>query len=311
MDIQSQILNAQRKNGRRRPGPDASSTNSQPSKMCFGSQSDMSSRAPHRAIKFEGSEPAIPIQPNAEDIKPFKQLDVPQIQPDQLIREAKSIYAAMLMVENKCNEVDRQEDAKVRSGDIQHIPAARYKELVVLHRTLLYEQYDFFLACSHPAATPELRSLPYKGKYGLPERIWKSGIHSFLGVLRHHLPDSLEDMRTFLHMAYGVVCLLYETIPSHKATWIGYLRNLSRYRTIVKEYGGSVDDVWTFKAREIFFATRLASQPEPDRERLYRHFANIALRSPVNDLHNYLKTVGIRCRHKPKGRFTSSFSLRL
>ncbi|RPA72632.1 hypothetical protein BJ508DRAFT_183341, partial [Ascobolus immersus RN42] len=210
------------------------------------------------------------------------------IQPDQLIREAKSIYAAMLMVENKCNEVDRQEDAKVRAGDIQHIPATRYKELVVLHRTLLYEQYDFFLACSHPAATPQLKLLPHK--YGMPGRIWKSGIHTFLEVLRHHLPESLEHMLTFLHMAYGVVCLLYETIPSHKATWIECLGDLARYRMAVEERDAEIRDIWTDRAREWYYA---ATDIFPTVGRLYHHLAIVARQNAIEQLYLYVKSLTV------------------
>lgn len=223
-----------------------------------------------------------------EEVIPFKQLDVPQIQPDQLIREAKSIYAAMLMVENKCNEVDRQEEAKVRAGDIQSIPATRYKELVVLHRTLLYEQYDFFLACSHPAATQQLRLLPHK--YGMPGRIWKSGIHTFLEVLRHHLPESLEHMLTFLHMAYGVVCLLYETIPSHKATWIECLGDLARYRMAVEERDAEIREIWTDRAREWYYA---ATDIFPSVGRLYHHLAIVARQNPVEQLYLYVKSLTV------------------
>jgi len=32
--------------------------------------------------------------------------------------------------------------------------------LVTLHRTLLYESYDLFLASHHPSASPELEELP-------------------------------------------------------------------------------------------------------------------------------------------------------
>lgn len=223
-----------------------------------------------------------------KDVVPFKQLDVPQIQPDQLIREAKSIYAAMLMVENKCNEVDRIEDAKVRAGDIQHIPTNRYKELVVLHRTLLYEQYDFFLACSHPAATPQLKLLPHR--YGMPGRIWKSGIHTFLEVLRHHLPESLEHMLTFLHMAYGVVCLLYETIPSHKATWIECLGDLARYLMAVEERDAEIREIWTDRAREWYYA---ATDIFPSVGRLYHHLAIVARQNPVEQLFLYVKSLTV------------------
>lgn len=219
-----------------------------------------------------------PISPPEHSVAPtdptlLKQLAVPPISHDHLIKEARSIYAAMLMVEKKCSEVDTKEFEAVQSGEREpkSIDTNRYqvgffpsnfrlaclsllieltlyfKAYVVLHRTLLYEQYDFFLACFHPAASPSLRGLPTK--YSMAGRLWKTGIHTFLEILRHHLPDSLEHMLAFLNLAYGVAALLYETIPAHTATWIECLGDLARYRMAIEDKDVETRDVWMDRAK--------------------------------------------------------------
>ncbi|KAH7070565.1 hypothetical protein BKA63DRAFT_80045 [Paraphoma chrysanthemicola] len=49
--------------------------------------------------------------------------------------------------------------------------------------------------------------------------MWKHGIHSFLELLRHRLPDSIDYMLPFIYLAYYMIALLYETVPASKDTW--------------------------------------------------------------------------------------------
>ncbi|KAH9203753.1 hypothetical protein DL95DRAFT_500671 [Leptodontidium sp. 2 PMI_412] len=95
--------------------------------------------------------------------------------------------------------------------------------LIAPHRTLLYEYYDFFLAGQHPSASPALRWLA--SKYGrgfqahlMPARMWRHGIHSFLELLRHRLPASLDHMLAFIYLAYSMMALLYETVTAFEDT---------------------------------------------------------------------------------------------
>ena len=62
------------------------------------------------------------------------------------------------------------------------------KILIALHRTLLHEHHDFFLASQHPSASTAV--LDRIMKYPMPARMWKRGIHSFPGLLLH-LEDEL------------------------------------------------------------------------------------------------------------------------
>jgi hypothetical protein len=52
----------------------------------------------------------------------------------------------------------------------------QWQALIALHRTLLHEHHDFFLASQHPSASPTLRRLA--SKYKIPARMWQHGIHS-------------------------------------------------------------------------------------------------------------------------------------
>jgi hypothetical protein len=67
-----------------------------------------------------------------------------------------------------------------------------------LQRTLLYEHHDFFLASQRPSSSAALRRLATK--YAMPARMWRYGMHSFLELLRHRLPDSLEHMLAFVYL---------------------------------------------------------------------------------------------------------------
>jgi len=72
----------------------------------------------------------------------------------------------------------------------------------------------------------------------MPTRIWIHDIHSFLGLLRHRLPQSLEHMLTFNYYAYRMMELrkfqtfiviyqpltppppVYETVLAFEDAWM-------------------------------------------------------------------------------------------
>jgi len=107
------------------------------------------------------------------------------ISQEQLVAEVKGIYAGLVMVEAKCIEVDNKQ-ATLAQADPAGQPKLnneQWQALIALHRTLLHEHHDFFLASQHPSASPALRRLA--SKYAMPARMWRHGIHSFLELLRH------------------------------------------------------------------------------------------------------------------------------
>ena len=120
------------------------------------------------------------------------------------------IYAGLVMVEAKCIDVDaKQSEASQGKTQVQKLTNEQWQALIALHKTLLHEHHDFFLASQHPSASPALSRLA--AKYSMPARMWRHGIHAFLEVLRHKLPESLDHMLAFIYIAYLMMALLYET----------------------------------------------------------------------------------------------------
>jgi hypothetical protein len=137
--------------------------------------------------KYDPRYPGLLLQP---DSRPISQ--------EQLASEVKSIYAGLTMVETKCIHVDRAQ-AAAPHDPTQKLAPDHWQALIALHRTLLHEHHDFFLASQHPSASPALRRLA--AKYTMPARMWKHGIHSFLELLRRRLPDSLDYMLAFIYLS--------------------------------------------------------------------------------------------------------------
>lgn len=167
-----------------------------------------------------------------EDIRPISQ--------EQLVSEVKGIYAGLVMVEAKCIEVDKKQAASPEAGSPSKLNNEQWQALIALHRTLLHEHHDFFLASQHPSASPALRRLA--SKYSMPARMWRHGIHSFLELLRYRLPTFSGHMIAFIYLAYSMMALLYE--KDLHDTSVECLGNLGRYRmTIDNDAVGN--RVWT------------------------------------------------------------------
>ena len=166
----------------------------------------------------------------------FLQPDTRPISHERLVSEVKGIYAGLVMVEAKCiaeNEKcieinERQSSTAQGNGTSKStdLKDDQWHSLIALHKQLLHEHHDFFLASQYPSASPALSRLATK--YAMPARMWRHGIHAFLEVLRHRLPESLEHMLTFIYTAYSMMALLYETVPTFEHTWIECLGNFRR-----------------------------------------------------------------------------------
>jgi hypothetical protein len=188
--------------------------------------------------KYDPRYPGLLLQP---DSRPISQ--------EQLASEVKSIYAGLTMVETKCIHVDRAQAAAAQeNSDSNHkLASDHWQALIALHRTLLHEHHDFFLASQHPSASPALRRLA--AKYSMPARMWKHGIHSFLELLRRRLPDSIDYMLAFIYLAYQMMALLYETVPAFEDTWIECLGDLGRYRMAIEDEDVRDRETWAGVAR--------------------------------------------------------------
>jgi len=201
------------------------------------------------------------------------QLDSREISQEQLAAEIKSIYSSLSMVEAKCIHVDNAQAAEFQSAENGEASLAEdhWQALITLHRKLLHEHHNFFLASQHPSASPALKRLA--AKYSMPARMWKHGIHSFLELLRCRLPSSREYMRTFIYFAYHMMALLFETVPSFEETWIECLGDLARYRTAIEDDDPRERDIWAGISQYWY---RMAADLAPGIGRLYHHLAILA-----------------------------------
>ncbi|EXJ79884.1 hypothetical protein A1O3_08169 [Capronia epimyces CBS 606.96] len=200
---------------------------------------------------------------------------------DQLVNEIKGIYAGLVMVEKKCVEVCLHQ-----SQSSTKLSNEQWQALIALHRTLLHEHLDFFQATQHPAASPALRRLPTK--YAMPARMWRHAIHSFLELLRHLLPQSLEHMLSFVYLAYQMMGLLLEYVPAFHETWIECLGDLARYRMAIEETDMRDRETWANVARMWY---NRAADRSPTTGRIQHHLAVLARPNIVRQLFYYSKAL--------------------
>ena len=95
------------------------------------------------------------------------------ISQEQLREELRSVYSGLVMVENKCKDVDREERKLALRGNTNGRPglsSKHWQALVALSKALLHKPHDFFLASQHPAAAPDLSKLA--AKHLMPARLW-------------------------------------------------------------------------------------------------------------------------------------------
>ncbi|KAI9652181.1 MAG: hypothetical protein M1831_007162 [Alyxoria varia] len=228
-------------------------------------------------------------QPNTDMIK---QPDSRPISQQQLATEVKAIYSGLSMIEQKCVNITNDPGVYARdpktgeSSSTSRNRVDHWQALIALHRTLLHEHHDFFLASQHPAASAAIRELA--SKYSMPARMWKHGIHNFLELLRHRLPDSLEYMLAFIYLSYQMMALLYETVPSFEETWIECLGDLARYRMAIEDEDVRDRDTWTSVARMWYSK---AVDRNPSVGRLYHHLAILSRRYAVQQLSSYARSL--------------------
>ncbi|OAA54897.1 hypothetical protein ISF_08168 [Cordyceps fumosorosea ARSEF 2679] len=215
--------------------------------------------------------------------KLHRQPDTKPISYEKLVSEVTGIYEGLIMVEFKC--IQLTVDPKTRIPDDQELDSKQLQNLIGLHRTLLNEHHDFFLASSSPSATPSVRNLPKK--YNMPGRMWRYGIQSFLELLRKRLPGSREHMLTFLAIAYGIMTLQHETIPEFADSWLECLGDVARYRMAIEE-NAFEREIWTSASRS-WYST--GSERLPEVGRMYHHLGILAKPDPLWELYYYSKSL--------------------
>lgn len=211
----------------------------------------------------------------------FKQPATHPITEEQLINEVRGIYTGLVMVEKKCIEIDRQQ-AQTKA----ELSQAQWRVLVSVHRTLLYEHHDFFLASQHPSAGPVLKHLATK--YAMPARMWRYGVHSFLELLRQKLPGSMEYMLDFIYLSYSMMTLLLESVPDFKETWVECLGDLARYRMAVEEFDKRDRDLWAGVSRHWY---NQDADRNTENGRIQHHLAVLARPDILQQFFHYTKAL--------------------
>lgn len=87
------------------------------------------------------------VQENQPQI--IRQPETRPISHNQLVIEVKGIYAGLVLVEQKCKEVDKkQSPAALEVNPTRKAPLSneQWQALIALYKTLLQEHYDFLLA---------------------------------------------------------------------------------------------------------------------------------------------------------------------
>ncbi|KAI1553823.1 EST1-DNA-bind domain containing protein, partial [Pyrenophora tritici-repentis] len=167
-----------------------------------------------------------------------------------------------------------------------NLASDHWQALIALHRTLLHEHHDFFLASQHPSSSPELRRLA--AKYSMPARMWMHGIYSFLKLLQKHLPESIDHMLAFIYLAYQMVALLYETVPAFEDTWIECLGDLGRFRMAIEDEDVRDRETWAGVARSWYIK---AADKNPTVGRLYHHLAILARPHMLLQMYYYSRSL--------------------
>ncbi len=208
---------------------------------------------------------------------------------DQLFAELRGIQTGLDMVEAKCIEVDERQSVAAQEKDSSRknkLSNDQWQALIALHKQLLHEHHDFFLVSQHPSASPALSRLA--ARFSMPARLWRHGIHAFLEVLRHRLPESLDHMLAFIYIAYSLMTLLYETVTTFEDTWIECLGDLARYRMAIEDDDIRDREVWNGVAR---FWYSKAADKSPNVGRLYHHLAILARPSSLQQLSLFTKSL--------------------
>ena len=227
---------------------------------------------------FLEPEPTLLLQPVTKSISQ-----------EQLRVELRSIYSGLVMVENKCKDVDREQTRLAIEGDPScrpNLSPKQWQAQKALHKTLLHEFHDIFLAIKHPAATPNLTKLAARNS--MPARLWQFGIHNFLEVLRYRLPESLDYMLAFIYTAYSMMTLLYETVPAFANTWIECLGDLGRYRMAVEDDDRRDRETWSGVSRYWY---KKAADMNPKVGRLAHHLAILSKPFTFEQLSLYLRAL--------------------
>ncbi|KAJ5317573.1 DNA/RNA-binding domain E.t1.c1-type [Penicillium antarcticum] len=213
----------------------------------------------------------------------IKQLETNPITEEHLTHEVRAIYDGLVKVEKKCIEVIKYLS---QMGLRTELSQDQWSTVISLHRMLLHEHHDFFLASQHPSASPAVKHLAEK--YAMPARMWRYGIHSCLELLRKRLPASLDHMLAFIYLSYSTMTLLLESVPHFRGTWIECLGDLARYRMAVEDTDVTDRDIWAGVSKYWYNQDTDAC---PETGRIQHHLAVLSRPDTLQQFFYYTKAL--------------------
>ncbi|RJE21989.1 hypothetical protein PHISCL_05654 [Aspergillus sclerotialis] len=213
--------------------------------------------------------------------------------------EVHAILGGLAMMEAKCAEI-----CKTLSESQEEISHQKWENISGLHRTLLSEHHDFYVAYHHPVASSIVMGLAER--YQVPARMWNIGIFGLLRLQSTRHPDSLEHMLTFIYHCYSLLTLLLETAPKFERIWIECLGDLARFRMALEVADSPEYDLWSGISRYWY---NKAADRSAENGRIQHHLAVLSRRDIVQRLFFYTKAlVSVQAFPEAKGSILLLFN---
>lgn len=213
--------------------------------------------------------------------------------------EVHAILGGLAMMEAKCAEI-----CKALSESQEEISHQKWENISALHRTLLSEHHDFYVAYHHPVASSIVMGLAER--YQVPARMWNIGIFGLLRLQSTRHPDSLEHMLTFIYHCYSLLTLLLETAPKFERIWMECLGDLARFRMALEVADSPEYDLWSGISRYWY---NKAADRSSENGRIQHHLAVLSRRDIVQRLFFYTKAlVSVQAFPEAKGSIMLLFN---
>ena len=214
----------------------------------------------------------------------FHQPKTNPITKEHLTNALLEMHGSLVMVEKGCLGLNKQ---YMETGEKLSHPT--WQALSSLHRTLLHGHRDFILTSQH-FSTSSRRKRLVEG-YAIPTRLWRYGIHLFLELLRHRLPESLDYMVDFIYHAYSIITLLLRRDSMFAETWTEYLGDLGLYRMVV-ENDRRDKQVWAGVSRDWY---KKCADRSPGNGRIQHRLAALACPDGLKQLFHYTRALLSEC----------------
>ena len=207
------------------------------------------------------------VEANKENRALVRQMATAQISEEL---RAKGIYAGLLVVEDRCIELDDEYLRTVQnSAEPRNIQGYQWQVTIAIHRQFISDCHDFLLVPEPHSVTDALDTTTVKES--MPKRMWFNGIGNLLNVMRNDLPQSLEYMLAFIHESYNILTHILETVSLFEDTWIECLGDLARYRWAIEN---TEDNVKWNRIAHSWYQKKASRNPHIGR--LYHHLGLLA-----------------------------------